>query len=132
MSELLLKESYFMSYNIRKVGVIGSGTMGGGIATLLAGVGIPVVLLDIPGKDTKPGDPPTKRNAVALDSLNRLKKSRIPAIFHPDDVDRMILGNLDDDLDALSDCDWVVEVVVEKLDIKQQLMSRLAGVIKPN
>ena len=53
-----------MIYNIRKVGVIGSGTMGGGIATLIAGIGLPVVLLDIPARDTKPDSPPEKRNAV--------------------------------------------------------------------
>ena len=54
-----------MVYHIRKAGVIGSGTMGSGIAALLAGVGIPVVLLDIAAKGTQPGDPPVKRNAAA-------------------------------------------------------------------
>ena len=70
-----------MAYNIRKAAVIGSGTMGAGIATLLAGVGIPVILLDIPAKDTKPGDSPAKRNAIVTDNLNKLKKGRIPSFF---------------------------------------------------
>lgn len=119
-----------MAYNIRKVGVIGSGTMGGGIAMLLAGVGLPVTLLDIPAKDTQPGAPAVKRNAIVLDNLNKLKKSRIPAIFHPDDVDRVTVGNLDDDLALLSDADWIVEVVVERLDVKQALMAKLDEVRK--
>jgi 3-hydroxyacyl-CoA dehydrogenase len=120
-----------MSYTIRKVGVIGSGTMGGGIATLLAGVGIPVVLLDIAAKDTQAGDPPAKRNAIAIENIERLKKSRIPAIFHPSDLERISIGNLDDDLSRLAECDWVIEVVVEKLPIKQALMEKLEAACKP-
>jgi 3-hydroxyacyl-CoA dehydrogenase len=119
-----------MPYNIRKAGVIGSGTMGSGIATLLAGIGIPVVLLDVAAPNTKPDDSPAKRDAIVLDNLNKLKKSRIPAIFHPDDVERITLGNLDDDLEALRDCDWIVEVVVEKLEVKQNLMAKLEQVVK--
>src|SRR5215831_5686697 len=120
-----------MSYSIHKVGVIGSGTMGGGIATLLTGIGFPVVLLDVPAKDTKPGDPPSKRDAISLDNLNKLKKSRIPALFQPEDAERIAVGNLDDDLDLLRDCDWIVEVIVEKLDVKQSLMAKLENVRKP-
>ncbi len=120
-----------MSYNIRKVGVIGSGTMGGGIATLVAGVGLPVVLLDIPAQGTKPGDPFNKRNGLVIENLNKLQKSRIPAIFHPDDLERITIGNLDDNLDLLKDCDWVIEVIVEHLEVKQNLMAKLEGVVKP-
>src|SRR5947208_1772978 len=99
----------YMVYNISKAGVIGSGTMGSGIATLLAGVGIPVVLLDIPANNTQPTDPPARRDAIVLDNLNKLKKSRIPAIFDASDVERITPGNLEDDLEALRDCDWIVE-----------------------
>ncbi len=120
-----------MGYNIQKVGVIGSGTMGGGIATLLAGVGLPVILLDIAAPTSKPGDPPEKRNAIVLDNLNKLKKSRIPAIFHPDDVDRITVGNVEDNLDLLKDADWIIEVIVEKLEPKQNLMAKLEGIVKP-
>src|SRR5579859_6748154 len=119
-----------MAYNIRKAGVIGSGTMGGGIATLLAGVGIPVVLLDIPVKNTKPSDPPTKRDAIVLDNLNKLKKSRVPAIFSEGDVDRLTAGNTEDDLELLKDCDWIVEVIIEKLEPKQNLMAKLEPIVK--
>src|SRR5512140_3354815 len=121
-----------MAYNIRKVGVIGSGTMGSGIAALLAGVGFPVVLLDIPANGTQPGDRPDKRNALVLDNLNKLRKSRIPAVFHPDDLDRITPGNLDDNLDSLRDADWIVEVIVERLDVKHDLMAKLEGVVKPD
>jgi 3-hydroxyacyl-CoA dehydrogenase len=121
-----------MSYTIRKVGVIGSGTMGGGIATLLAGVGIPVVLLDIAAKDTQAGDPPAKRSAIALENIEKLKKSRIPAIFNATDVDLISIGNLDDDLQRLAECDWIIEVIVEKLPIKQALMEKLEAIRKPS
>ena len=60
-----------MGYNIRKAVVIGSGTMGGGIASLLAGVGVETVLLDIPARDTQPTDPKAKRSAVALEGVKR-------------------------------------------------------------
>ncbi len=120
-----------MKYNIQKVGVIGSGTMGGGIATLIAGVGIPVVLLDIPAKDTTPDSPREKRNAIVLDNLNKLKKSRIPAIFHESDLDRITVGNVEDNLDLLKDADWIVEVIIEKLEPKQSLMAKLDAIRKP-
>jgi 3-hydroxyacyl-CoA dehydrogenase len=120
-----------MSYQIRKAGVIGSGTMGGGIATLLAGVGIPVVLLDLAAKNTKPGDAPAKRNAMVLDNLKKLQRSRIPTFFQSDDIDRITVGNLDDNLDLLSDADWIIEVVVERLDVKHDLMAKLESIRNP-
>ncbi|MHB8627590.1 MAG: 3-hydroxyacyl-CoA dehydrogenase/enoyl-CoA hydratase family protein [Aggregatilineales bacterium] len=121
-----------MTYHIRKAGVIGSGTMGSGIASLLAAVGIPVVLLDIAAKGTQPGDPSAKRNAVVLDNLNKLKKSRPAQLFHPDDAARITPGNLADNLDLLADADWIVEVVVEKLDVKQELMAKLDEIRRPD
>jgi 3-hydroxyacyl-CoA dehydrogenase len=105
--------------------------MGGGIATLLAGIGIPVVLLDITAKDTQPGDPPARRNALVLDNLGKLKKARIPAIFAADDLNQIAVGNLDDDLSLLRDADWIIEVIVERLDVKQALMARLDDIRKP-
>lgn len=120
-----------MTTMIRKAAVIGSGTMGSGIAALLAGVGVPVVLLDIPAKDTQPGDPPAQRNAVALGNLQAMQKSRPAQLFHPGDLDQITAGNLDDDLDLLRDADWIIEAIVENLDIKQALMARLEAVRKP-
>lgn len=120
-----------MAYEIRKAAVIGSGTMGGGIATLLAGVGVDTLLLDIPPRDSKPGDSPSKRNEIVLNNLKTLKKMRPPQLFSEAVMDRISVGNIEDDLDKLADVDWVIEVVIEKLDIKKSLMAKLAEVVKP-
>ncbi|MBE0688927.1 MAG: 3-hydroxyacyl-CoA dehydrogenase/enoyl-CoA hydratase family protein, partial [Anaerolineae bacterium] len=121
-----------MAYHIRKAAVIGSGTMGGGIAALLAGVGIETILLDIPAKDTQPGDPPAKRNAIVNEGLKRLQSLRPAQVLSTNDLALLRTGNIDDNLDWLADADWVIEVVVERLDIKQSLMARLAEVIGPD
>src|SRR5215213_1368965 len=121
-----------MAYNIRKAAVIGSGTMGGGIAALLAGVGVPTVLLDVPARDTQPGDAPAKRNAVVNEGLKRLQTLRPPQPYSAADVSLIRTGNIDDNLDLLADADWVVEVVIEKLDVKQTLMAKLAEVVGAN
>ncbi len=121
-----------MPYSVKKAAVIGSGTMGGGIATLFAGVGLETVLLDIPAKGTQPGDAPAKRNALVADNLKKLVNSRPPQVFSAGDVERIQIGNLDDNLDMLADADWVIEVVVERLDIKQNLMAKLAEVVRPD
>ncbi len=121
-----------MTYNIRKAAVIGSGTMGGGIATLLAAVGLDTVVLDIPSKGTQPGDPPAKRNQMVNDNLKKLLSSRPPQVFIASDLDKIKTGNLDDNLDLVADADWIIEVVVERLDVKRSLMSRLIEVARPD
>ncbi|MGQ9850088.1 MAG: 3-hydroxyacyl-CoA dehydrogenase NAD-binding domain-containing protein [Aggregatilineaceae bacterium] len=120
-----------MAYQLRKAAVIGSGTMGSGIAALLAGVGVPVILLDIPAKGTAPGDPPAQRNAIVLNNLAALSKSRPAQLFHPDDLALITPGNLEDNLDLLRDADWIVEAIVEDLAIKRDLMARLEAVRHP-
>jgi 3-hydroxyacyl-CoA dehydrogenase len=119
-----------MAYTIRKAAVIGSGTMGGGITALLAGVGIPVTLLDIAAPDSKPGDSPKKRNAIVQGGLERMQNSRPAQLFSQGDLDLIRTGNIDDNLDMVSDADWIIEVIVEKLDIKQNLMAKLAEVAR--
>jgi 3-hydroxyacyl-CoA dehydrogenase len=121
-----------MAYNIRKAAVIGSGTMGGGIAALLGGVGVETVLLDIAAKGTQPGDSPAKRNAIVNDNLARLQKMRPAQLFSANDLSHIKTGNLDDNLDMVADADWIIEVVVERLDIKQNLMAKLAEVARPD
>jgi 3-hydroxyacyl-CoA dehydrogenase len=121
-----------MTYKIRKAAVIGSGTMGGGIATVLAGVGVETLLLDIPAKDTKPGDSPAKRNAVVENNLKTLQKMRPPQLFAASVMENIKVGNIDDDLHRLADVDWVIEVVVERLDIKQNLMAKVAECVNSN
>jgi len=120
-----------MPYNIRKATVIGSGTMGGGIAALLAGVGVETLLLDIPAKDTQAGDSPAKRNAIVENNLKTLQKMRPAQLFSQANLDLIKIGNLEDDLHKVADSDWVIEVVVERLDVKQSLMAKLAEVVKP-
>ncbi len=100
---------------IRKAAVIGSGVMGGGIAAHIANAGIPVVLLDIVPKDAK------NRNEVAEKAIERLLKTDPAAFMHPGNARLITPGNLEDDLDLLADCDWIVEAVVEDLDVKHAL-----------
>lgn len=114
-----------MSFHIRQAAVIGSGTMGSGIAALLAGVGVRVLLLDIAAPGTQPGDPPEQRNAVALKNLDALQKSRPAQLFHPADLALITPGNLDDDLARVAEADWIIEAIVENLAVKQDLMARL-------
>jgi len=121
-----------MTYAIHKAAVIGSGTMGGGIAALLAGIGVEVLLLDIPAKDTQPGDPADKRNAIVINNLKTLQKMRPSQLFSEHDMALISVGNTDDDLHKLADRDWVIEVVVENLAIKQSLMARVAAAIGPH
>ncbi len=108
---------------IKKIGVVGAGTMGAGIAALAASAGVPVVLLDIPAE----GD---DRNAIAKRGLERALKAR-PAAFMAKDRARLIeIGNTEDDLEKLKDVDWVVEAIVEKPEPKRALFARLEAVLK--
>ena len=110
-----------MVKRFRKTAVIGSGTMGGGIATLIAGVGIPTVLLDIADPETQPGDPPAKRNSILTANIEQLKKARPPQLFSESVLRKITIGNLDDDLHLLQDVDLIIEVVIEDLKIKHQV-----------
>jgi len=121
-----------MRFHIRHAAVVGSGTMGSGIAALLAGVGVRVTLLDIPAPGTQPGNPPGARNAIVLKNLDALQKSHPAQLFAPSDLDLITPGNLDDDLERLRDADWIIEAVVENLAVKQDLMARLETVRAPH
>ncbi len=122
-----------MTFRIEKVGIIGAGTMGGGIAAHLANIGIPVVLLDIVPPDlseAEAGDP-AARNRIVQAGFDRMVKAK-PANLGRDDRKALIqLGNTSDDLELLADCDWVVEVIIEQLAPKQALMARLEAICKP-
>jgi 3-hydroxyacyl-CoA dehydrogenase len=110
---------------IRKVGVIGAGTMGAGIAAQVANAGVPVVLLDIVPNGAN------NRNALAEAAIARLRKAEPAAFMHDGAVRLIETGNLDDDLGKLTDCDWIVEAVLERTDIKQALYRRLETVRRP-
>lgn len=113
-----------MTYQIKKAAVLGSGTMGGGIAALLAGVGVDVILMDMPARDTQPGD--AGRNTILEKNMKALRKMRPASLFSQDDLKRIRIGNFEDDLDQLADCDWVIEVIIENLAIKKSLMAKVA------
>ncbi|MDB4877198.1 MAG: 3-hydroxyacyl-CoA dehydrogenase NAD-binding protein [Gemmatimonadetes bacterium] len=103
---------------IRKLGVVGAGTMGSGIAALAASAGVPVVLLDIPseGKD---------RNAAARAGVERAKKAKPAAFMDPDRASAIEIGNTEDDLEKLAACDLVVEAIIEQVEPKRALYERL-------
>jgi 3-hydroxyacyl-CoA dehydrogenase len=114
-----------MSVAIRKVGVIGAGTMGAGIAAQVANAGVPVVLLDIVPQGAN------NRNAIAEGALARLQKVEPAAFMHAGAAKLVETGNIEDDLNKLADCDWIVEAVLERLDIKQTLYRKLDAVRRP-
>ncbi len=110
--------------SIKKVAVIGAGTMGSGIAGQVANAGIEVWLLDLPGDDNP--------NALAERGLERLRDPNQPGLVSKEAESYIHLGNTRDDFDQLADCDWVAEAVVERLDIKQDLYQRLNAVCLDN
>lgn len=121
-----------MGYEVKKAAVLGSGTMGGGIAALLAGVGVDVILMDMPARDTQAGDPDKKRNAVVYGNIKAMQKARPAQLLRQDDMSRISVGNFEDDLDKLGDRDWVIEVIIENLEIKRNLMAKVAEAVGKN
>ena len=121
-----------MNRKIRKAAVIGSGIMGGGIAALLAGAGIRTLLLDIVPPDLKEAEKndPKARNRMVQAGLDATVRARPAAFMSRSDQSLIEIGNLEDDFDKLTGCDWIVEVVVERLDIKQALFRRVETVRK--
>ncbi|HET9992099.1 MAG TPA: 3-hydroxyacyl-CoA dehydrogenase family protein, partial [Kofleriaceae bacterium] len=115
-----------MTRPIRRVAVLGAGVMGSGIAAHCANAGIPVVLLDIVPPDGKGG-----RNAFAQGALAKLKKAKPAAFMHPRNELLVSIGNFDDDLGKVKDCDLIVEAVVERLDIKRSLFEKLEKLVAP-
>ena len=107
--------------------VLGSGTMGAGIAAHLAAAGCKTFLLDIVPQGTAADAPRAQRSALAEAALKALTKSKPPALMSPRVLERLIAGNLDDDLArAIGQSDLVIEAVVERLDVKQALFQRVA------
>ncbi|MGB1447155.1 MAG: 3-hydroxyacyl-CoA dehydrogenase NAD-binding domain-containing protein, partial [Arenicellales bacterium] len=104
---------------IRKVAVIGSGVMGSGIAAQAANAGLEVILLDIVANEG------ADRNSVAAGAVQRMRKTNPAPLMHPRNAARIRPGNLEDHLDWLSDCDLVIEVVLENLEIKRDLYRKI-------
>jgi 3-hydroxyacyl-CoA dehydrogenase len=122
-----------MKRRINKVAIIGSGIMGSGIACHFANIGVEVLLLDIiprelNEKEKKNGlsleDKPV-RNRLVNDALQASLKSKPSPIYHKDFANRIKTGNLEDDISKVSEVDWIIEVVVERLDIKKKVFDNL-------
>lgn len=122
-----------MQRSIKKVAVLGSGIMGSRIACHFANIGVEVLLLDIVPFDLTDEDKknPAKRNRLVNDSLMTAIKSKPSPLYTSDGASLISTGNLDDDLQKIKDYDWVIEVVVERLDIKQQLFEKVEAHRKP-
>lgn len=117
-----------MTKPIRKVAVLGSGVMGGGIAAHLANAGIPVLLLDIvPPKATETTR--AVRDSIAAGALEKLKKAKPAAFTHVRNAALISVGNLEDDLDKVAGVDLIVEAIIERLDIKQALFTKLDALL---
>lgn len=111
--------------SIKKVAVIGAGTMGAGIAGQAANAGCDVLLLDLPGEN---GDV----NALAQRGLDRISNPNDLGILSPDIASCITVGNIRDDFDKLADMDWIAEAILERLDLKKTLYARLDKVRKPS
>ena len=122
-----------MNRRIKKVAIIGSGIMGSGIACHFANIGVEVLLLDIVprelnDKEKAKGltlDDKIVRNRLVNDALKASLKSKPSPIYSQKFAERITTGNIDDDLHLIKDVDWIMEVVVERLDIKQQVFEKI-------
>ena len=128
-----------MKKHIKKVAVIGSGIMGSGIACHFANIGVEVLLLDIVprelnDKEVKKGlslEDKVVRNRLVNEALAKSLKSKPSPIYHAKFAHRISTGNLEDDLAKIADVDWIIEVVVERLDIKKKVFEQIEKYRKP-
>ena len=110
-----------MSYKVKKAVVLGSGVMGSGIACHLANVGIDVLMLDI-----QPNDKSIKnKNLIADESLKNAIKSRPNPLYKKEYAKRITTGNFDDDFEKIKNADWIIEVIVENLEIKRKVFEKV-------
>jgi 3-hydroxyacyl-CoA dehydrogenase len=128
-----------MGYQIKRVAVLGAGVMGSAIAAHLANAGVPTFLLDIVPPDLSEEDrrkgltreTTSFRNRLAARGVEIALKASPPAFFSPKDARLITIGNVEDHLDRLSQADWIVEAVAERLDIKQSLFARVEAHRRP-
>jgi 3-hydroxyacyl-CoA dehydrogenase len=116
---------------INKVAILGAGTMGARIAAHFANAGIPSYLLDIVSADIAPGAGAAARNQIAAAGLDAAKKSKPAAFMDPSLARFVTVGNFDDDLKKLVEVDWIIEAVVENLDLKRALLRKVEAIRKP-
>ena len=123
-----------MKYRLKKVAVLGSGVMGSGIACHLANIGLEVLMLDIIPRDLK-GDKlkdPILRNSIVNSALQNSIRSKPAPLYHKSFASRISTGNFEDDFEKISDADWIIEVVIERLDIKLQIFEKVDNNRKNN
>ncbi|HXE89599.1 MAG TPA: 3-hydroxyacyl-CoA dehydrogenase NAD-binding domain-containing protein [Terriglobales bacterium] len=120
-----------MHKRIHKVAVLGAGTMGARIAAHLANAGIPSLLLDVVPPDAPANSPPAARNRIAQAGLDGALKSKPAAFFEPALARLVTVGNFEDDLERIRDCDWVIEAVTENLEIKRALLKKVEAARRP-
>ncbi len=123
-----------MDKPIARVGVIGAGVMGSGIAAHMANAGIPVILLDVvpPNLTDAETNDRSARNRWSAGGLEKAVKARPAAFFHKSRAKLVTVGNIEDDLELLRNCDLVVEAIIEKLEPKQALFAKLEAVLPPH
>ena len=113
-----------MNKRINKVAVLGSGIMGSRIACHFANIGVEVLLLDIPARE---GD----RNSIVNKALDTAVKTNPSPVYTKSVVNKITTGNFEDDMKKIAAYDWVIEVVVENLDIKKQVFEQVEQYRKP-
>lgn len=128
-----------MKRPIKKVAVIGSGIMGSGIACHFANIGVEVLLLDIVPRELNDAEKAKGltlenqmvRNRIVNENLKTTLKSKPSPIYNQKFAERILTGNLEDDLHKVKEVDWIIEVVVERLDIKQKVFEQIEKHRKP-
>ncbi len=117
--------------SIKKVAVLGSGVMGSRIACHFAGIGIPVLLLDMVPASATESSKPSERNKLVNDALTAAIKSNPSPVYNKDVIKRISTGNFTDNMKDIAAVDWIIEVVVERLDIKQLIYAQVEQFRKP-
>lgn len=120
-----------MNRSIKKIAVLGSGVMGSRIACHFAGVGVQVLLLDMVPKEATESSKPAERNRLVNDALSAAVKSNPSPVYTKDVVKKITTGNFDDNMKDIAGCDWIIEVVVERLDVKKLIYDKVEQFRKP-
>ena len=120
-----------MKRTIKKIAVLGSGVMGSRIACHFAGIGLPVLLLDIAPKDLTENAKPAEKNKIVNDALTAAIKSNPSPVYTKDVIKKITTGNFTDNMKDIATADWIIEVVVERLDIKQLIFTEVEKYRKP-
>jgi 3-hydroxyacyl-CoA dehydrogenase len=130
-STIVHEKLSYMNRTIKKVAVLGSGVMGSRIACHFAGIGLPVLLLDMVPKEAADSAKPAERNRLVNEALAAAVKSNPSPVFTKDVIKRITTGNFTDNMKDIATADWIIEVVVERLDIKKIIYDQVEQHRKP-